>query len=75
MASFTIQRSESTGHIYVVEYDGAEAVRHFGPLDPDELAGLTPDTLHLVDFDEDSTDEVLGVALEYRDGEWVSAST
>ena len=75
MASFTIQRSEITGEVYVVEYDGSEAVRHFGPLDPGELADLTPDTLHLVDFDEESIDEVLGVALEYRDGEWVSAST
>jgi hypothetical protein len=75
MATFTIQRSDTTGEVYVVEYDGPQAVRRYGPLDPADLQRLTPDTLHLVEFDDETTDEIWGVALEYRDGEWVSDST
>src|SRR5690606_11139056 len=75
MATFTIQRNEQSGHIYVLEYDDDRAIGRYGPVHEDDLRGLTPDTLHLVEFDDEDVDEVWGLPLEYRDGEWVSGGS
>ncbi len=72
MGTFTIQRIEQSGNIYVLEYDGDRPIGRFGPVREADLQGLTPDTLHLVEFDDEDFDEVWGLPLEYRDGEWIS---
>jgi len=74
MATFSIHRSEHTGEAWVIEFDGTSVVRRHGPIPDGELRRLTPDTLHLVEFDDESIDEVWGIPLAYRDGEWVTES-